>query len=697
MSADELDLWLSRLENVRQTGPDRWEASCPLEGHAHGDRNRSLSIAVGGKRPVVATCHAFAEHTFEALRDRLGIDGVASRSAPRSGLFARVPDSPDREPLPDAADLERYTRTLLADKHMLAEMFEAKGWTAGLLAALGVGLKGARLLIPVHSPTGELVTTANYGPGATPKMRAAKGHPRAPLYLLRDDDLQLWVEGEADAVSGAALGCSTVGIPGAGSQPRPEWLEPARGRRVVLSLDDDDPGARAEAVWAPALAAVARELVVVHSPVGKDIGDFVREHRHDLEGARRAWLELVAAAAPWQAAAPIEPEPTDEPDDTSIGRIRRVLFEDTASTRDGSDVVREPVPGTGGLLWRGIAHSIFGDRGEGKSVTVVIATVAAAAVGERVLYLDRENGPSLMRSIVEGVLEAHDDWPDVLESGAWTGRHYPAFSREWEPADYAEAIAGRGYTGVIYDSVREVISELGGNPNADEDISTLTRILVTPLIRRGLWVVLLDNVGHVEKGRPKGAGSKLDATPIGYQVRTTVEFGPDEEGAAAVKCTRSRYGDLGREWVVRVGAGRFDVPEARDGSPDERAAHEAEERYEGFARRVVDELSRNGPLGRKTLLERVKGARKQTLIEWLARTVADPTLGVAHDEQLGYSFRPPEGGSRSGVPRSPKGSRPPRTTPAGEPPSEDDLVGAIATAFDATTTDENGNVIGGER
>jgi len=40
-------------------------------------------------------------------------------------------------------------------------------------------------------------------------------------------------------------------------------------------------------------------------------------------------------------------------------------------------------------------------------VTVAIG-VSAAAAGERVLYLDRENGPALTKARVEAILDAHD-------------------------------------------------------------------------------------------------------------------------------------------------------------------------------------------------------------------------------------------------------------------------------------------------
>jgi len=55
MSATEL--LLSRLNRVRSTGPDTWDASCPGPLHQHGDRNPSLSVKAVDDR-VLLRCHA---------------------------------------------------------------------------------------------------------------------------------------------------------------------------------------------------------------------------------------------------------------------------------------------------------------------------------------------------------------------------------------------------------------------------------------------------------------------------------------------------------------------------------------------------------------------------------------------------------------------------------------------------------------
>ena len=58
MHESPIDLILSRLERVKSTGPGRWSACCPGPLHNHGDKNPSLSIAVGDDGRVLLKCFA---------------------------------------------------------------------------------------------------------------------------------------------------------------------------------------------------------------------------------------------------------------------------------------------------------------------------------------------------------------------------------------------------------------------------------------------------------------------------------------------------------------------------------------------------------------------------------------------------------------------------------------------------------------
>ena len=49
---------LSRLDRVKETGPDQWTASCPTSMHKHGDRSAGLSIKYADDGCILLYCHA---------------------------------------------------------------------------------------------------------------------------------------------------------------------------------------------------------------------------------------------------------------------------------------------------------------------------------------------------------------------------------------------------------------------------------------------------------------------------------------------------------------------------------------------------------------------------------------------------------------------------------------------------------------
>jgi hypothetical protein len=318
------------------------------------------------------------------------------------------------------------------------------------------------------------------------------------------------------------------------------------------------------------------------------------------------------------------------PTEYEVEDIRRALFEEPQATGDEVPP-REEVPGTAGLCHRGSAALFFSERGAGKSTVAVTIGVAAAVAGERVYYFDRENGAALTEQRVEGIIEAND-WPDVLADGRFVGRHYPRLSRGWEPEAVGQVFAEGGFTVVIYDSLREGISQLGGDPNSDADISRFVDIAVTPLVARRIAVPVLDNTGHENKHRPKGSGSKLDAIPVAYKVKAAEPFSVVQLGRIEIECTRSRFGDFGRQWTMRVGHGVFNLPEPREESPAARADRERRERREEFRWACAAVLRERSPLGREPLFKAVRerglSGADRTWRRWLAELTADPASGL---------------------------------------------------------------------
>ena len=98
--------WLDALAaqgcDPRQKG-DGWMCKCP----AHEDDTPSLSVAVGDKVPVLATCFAGCE--FDAIRGALGIGQNGPTAAPVRPVAPRTPKPPPKpSALPTGPDRTVY-------------------------------------------------------------------------------------------------------------------------------------------------------------------------------------------------------------------------------------------------------------------------------------------------------------------------------------------------------------------------------------------------------------------------------------------------------------------------------------------------------------------------------------------------------------------------------------------------------------
>jgi hypothetical protein len=325
---------------------------------------------------------------------------------------------------------------------------------------------------------------------------------------------------------------------------------------------------------------------------------------------------------------------------SSVEDIRRAILDDGQVVgRSGQDL-REPIPGTNDLLKRAAAHMFFGARESGKTFVMLLVAIAAANAGERVLYLDLENGEPEMRERVDAILDA-TDWPNPIENGALTVVSYPTLSRTWKPEEWAEAMSS--WTVVVLDPLRDV---LGAHGLEEKDgFGALIGSRIAPLRARGITVVVGANVGHEHKERPRGDSRQEDALPQVYKCVLVDEFHHALIGRVRLICKRSRYGDTGREWEARIGGEVFELPSTNTEAPQVRAAKRAAEREENFRRAARAVLRESGArLGRDALIRRVRErgvrVRATRAREWLSKWLSEPASDLVHDAAQGYGLAP---------------------------------------------------------
>lgn len=271
-AGDPVDRLLERLEAVKPSGLGKWTARCP----AHEDRNASLSVSAG-RQGVLA--HCFAGCSVDAIADAVGMpitewfDAVEEpANRVKRTTAAMAPD-----PLPTAADLDRWHTALMSNAKLLARLVVVKGWRQPALEHLRIGWDGRRLTIPVRDKDGVLVNVNRYLPNGQPKMMATRGRER-DLFPAPETvgGSVIWiVEGEPDAIAAHSIGLPAVGLPGA-TNWRDEWAPRFADRRVVVCCDCDQPGRTAATTVHDSLAAAGVDVRV-----------------HDLDPARDDKFDLT--------------------------------------------------------------------------------------------------------------------------------------------------------------------------------------------------------------------------------------------------------------------------------------------------------------------------------------------------------------------------------------------------------------------
>jgi hypothetical protein len=224
------------------------------------------------------------------------------------------------------------------------ERATGKDWTTSTLKKVGASADGDGRVT---------LGGVRYLPGASygeTKTLAVKGSKRDlwPDPATIDGDVLYVVEGEPDAVTATQLGLPAVAVPGAGKF-RPEWGERlAQGRaRVVVISDCDDPGRKAAAKWAAAVAEHCADVRVLdlapERADGHDLSDFCSDAVTEQDRAAARALIDRAAELTEPFTPPAQEGSARSPRSPSASRLEREVTQVT-------QVTHTRTPGTAELL-----------------------------------------------------------------------------------------------------------------------------------------------------------------------------------------------------------------------------------------------------------------------------------------------------------------------------------------------------------
>lgn len=280
-NSDPVQAALDKLDDVKGGvgPPPQWEAICPV----HGGTKRSLRITVGDDDGLPKFhCHRVAPvctwNDIRAALIALGVPeqglGVASSANPSSSPTPSTP-RPKRAPAEPADPPIEEDLGVPLTKVQVARLTKIRGVSKAALKTAGVGWTtqwdkrpgkrpGKRFTLPVKDVlTGELVDVQGYDPDASPQWKmvhrtggTARLYAPTSLDYPAFDKAEVVVvcEGEWDALVARERGFNAVGTTGgAGTIPRPEFLEPLRGCKVVMVFDCDDAGRTGADKWARVL------------------------------------------------------------------------------------------------------------------------------------------------------------------------------------------------------------------------------------------------------------------------------------------------------------------------------------------------------------------------------------------------------------------------------------------------------------
>jgi hypothetical protein len=285
----------------------------------------------------------------------------------------------------------------------------------------------------------------------------------------------------------------------------------------------------------------------------------------DAEKVTERELAEQLAALPAESRERIESHvklnaPIDEVDPAPTAAITKALIDDAedAWTAD-ANMARVEITGSCGLFWKEQGTHVFAPRESGKTTGLLVICCNMAAAGTKVLYLDRENGAAALKEKLDDILAANE-WDAATVRENLTVRSWPMFDKEWDAEVYGDAIAAAGFDVVIYDSLRELFDQFGLDDNGKGDWSKLWSRLGSPLMRRGIVPVFLDNTGHKNKHRASGTAGKGDTLQQGYRFKTVSRFSRESTGMLEIKCTRSRLGHHGLRWQMTLGGGVYELP-----------------------------------------------------------------------------------------------------------------------------------------
>ncbi len=287
------------------------------------------------------------------------------------------------------------------------------------------------------------------------------------------------------------------------------------------------------------------------------------------------------------------------------GALAAASVDLVATIRDGLPE-RAFVPGAEPYLIAGKRYLLPAPAGTGKSLVSLIISTEVVGAGGTVAILDVENGAEeYARRLADLLAVNGGEDGELAAKCAERLRYYawPALHVTWGPEEWARAFEGVDLA--VFDSSRLMLSAAGLAEDSNDDYAAFVNGLLVPLARAGVTTIVLDNTGHEERDRARGASAKADLNEVVYVAKVGEEFDRDQTGHLRLVRQRTRFADLPGELQVPLGGGVYGPVEEAEPQADSDAF-----RPTSLMERVSKAIEANPGLSRKETLELVGGKRE---------------------------------------------------------------------------------------
>lgn len=201
-----------------------------------------------------------------------------------------------------------------------------------------------------------------------------------------------------------------------------------------------------------------------------------------------------------------------------------------------------------GVLLAGKVHQLYAGPGVGKSWVGLWLSKRCIERGERVLYLDMENGQRIVSERL-GLLEVDTSEVDHL-------LYYhssPSLAlRADDVRNYADLLDEVNPALVVFDSWANFLASAGLDENSNSDIARWAVGYTQPARNRGITVVVLDHVPH-EGNHSRGASRKKDEVDVQWKVYNTRPFDRESVGEIVLHREKDREAYLPPSVTFSVG------------------------------------------------------------------------------------------------------------------------------------------------